>query len=260
MRSIQASAGSELGKWKNLMRKCTEEDAFNLGKLFIVLTLWFSQPWTFPASIYPLIACSQNELAPSSSKDKLLFHHWSLTLISGLHRALTQTKVHSEMSTPVYALKFHIWLFHTIWTAFLHLSLLLSLRAGTPSSSVCRAQLNQWYGDFLILMPGHCCHFSPCLLAMLFCKLKRDGCCLISSTSFPTCMCSEFWNLGVSLLHVRNRSPQTFHIGTRRTLFMQLNTLNDKRFQKVWAKMHILPVSRKPCIRARSYMSASSTR
>lgn len=147
---------------------------------------WFSQPWTLPASIYPLIVCSQNELSPSSSKDKPLFHNETLTLISELCRALTQTKVHAEMSTPVHNWKFHIWLFHTTSAVFLRLSLPLSLRAGTPGSSASRAQLKQWYGDFLILMPGYHCHFSPYLLALLFCKLKRDGCNMLLLPPFPT--------------------------------------------------------------------------
>lgn len=147
---------------------------------------WFSQPWTLPASIYPLIVCSQNELSPSSSKEKPPFHHQTLTLISRLCRALTQTKVHSEMSTPVHALKFHIWLLHTASAVFLRLSLPLSLRAGTPSPSACRAQLNQPYGDFPILMPGYHCHFSPYLLAVLSCKLERDGYGMLPLPPFPT--------------------------------------------------------------------------
>lgn len=147
---------------------------------------WFSQPWTLPASIYSLTVCSQNELSPSSSKDKSLFPHQSLTLILGLCRALTQTKVHSEMSTPVHALKFHIWLFHTESAEFLQSHcLLLPLRAGSPSSLVCRAQLNQWHGDFLFLMPGHCWWLSPCLLALFFCPLRRKGCSMLPPPSFP---------------------------------------------------------------------------
>lgn len=147
---------------------------------------WFSQPWTLPASIYSLTVCSQNELSPSSSKDKPFFPHQNLTLILRLCRALTQTKVHSEMSTPVHALKFHIWLFHTASAEFLHLSLPPPLSAGSPSSLVCRAQLNQWHGDFLLLMPGHCCCFSPCLLALLFCSLRRGGCRLLPAPPSPT--------------------------------------------------------------------------
>lgn len=158
------------------MRKLAEDDAFNPGNFSL---FWFSQPWTLPASIYSLTVCSQNELSPTSSKDKLLFPHQSLTLILGLCRALTQTKVHSEMSTPVHALKFHIWLFHTESAEFLHVSLPPPLRAGSPSSLVCRAQVNQWHSDFLLLMPGHCCWFFPCLLALLSCSLRREGCSML---------------------------------------------------------------------------------
>lgn len=125
----------------------------NLQRIMLLILanfslFWFSQPWTLPASIYSLTVCSQNELSPSSSKDKPLFPHQSLTLILWLCRALTQTEVHSEMSTPVHALKFHIWLFHTESAEFLHVSLPSPLRAGSPSSLVCRAQLKQWHGDF----------------------------------------------------------------------------------------------------------------
>lgn len=75
------------------------------------------------------------------------------------------------MYTPFLALKFHIWLFHTS-AVFLHLSLPFSQSWHSP---LLRAQLNQWYGDFLILMPGHCCHFCLYSLAQLFCQLKRDS-------------------------------------------------------------------------------------
>lgn len=147
---------------------------------------WFSQPWTLPASIYSLTVCSQNELFPSSSKDKPLFPHQSLTLILGLCRALTQTKVRSKMSTPVHALKFHIWLSHTESAEFLYVSLPSPLRPGSPSSLVCRAQLNQWHGDFLLLLPQRCCSFSLCLLALLFCSLRRDGCSRLPPPPLPT--------------------------------------------------------------------------
>lgn len=97
-----------------------------------------------------------------------------------LCKALAQTKVHSGMSTPFLALKFHIWLFHTS-AVFLHLSLPLSQSWHSP---LLRAQLNQWYGDFLILMPGHCCHFCLYSLARLLCRLKRDSNSMLSPPPF----------------------------------------------------------------------------
>lgn len=132
---------------------------------------WFSQPWTLPTSIYPVISRLQNELSPGSSKDKPLFLHQSPTLICRLCRALTQTKAHSETSPPVLALKFRSWLLHTASAVLLHLALSPSLRAGAPSSSACGAQLNQRHGDVLLWVSGQCLPFLP----LLSCKLKRDG-------------------------------------------------------------------------------------
>lgn len=55
-----------------------------------------------------LSAASQSEFSPISSNVNLFFHLQSLTLIYKLCKALTQTKVFSEMTTPVHALKSHI--------------------------------------------------------------------------------------------------------------------------------------------------------
>lgn len=219
----------------------------------------FSQPWTLPANIYLLIVCSQNELSPSSSKDKPLFYHQSLTLISRLCRALTQTKVHSEMSTPVRALKFHMWLFHTTSAIFLCLSLPLCLRAGTPSSAACRAQLNQWYGDFLILMPGHHCHFSPYLLAVVLCKLWKGGCSMLF-LSLPHHTCSYSQGFEVLVLDwCTSGTPWAFPTGTRMISYVQLNSLKSKRPQKSLGE-NAHPEYEQKGIRVLSCMSASSWR
>lgn len=173
---------------------------------------WFSQPWTLPASIYSLTVCSQNELSSSSSKDKSLFPHQSLTLILGLCRALTQTKVHSEMSTPVHALKFHIWLFHTESAEFLHVSL------PPPSSQSWQSQLlgvqstaepvtwwlpvfNAW--TLLVALP------LP--ISIVFLPSQKKG---LQHAPSPflahhvsACCHSGIWNLDVRLMHVRSKPP-----------------------------------------------------
>lgn len=176
---------------------------------------WFSQPWTLPASIYSLTVCSQNELSPSSSKDKLLFPHQSLTLILGLCRALTQTKVISEMSTPVHALKFHIWLFHTESAEFLHLWLspppswqpqLLSVQS--TAETVTR-WLSAFNAQTLLL-------FLTLLISTAFLFSQRRWLQHAPSPSLAhhvgTYLHSGIWNSDVRLLHVRSR-PQVIKQG-----------------------------------------------
>ena len=53
--SIQASAGSEPAQWKNITRKHAEDDAFNPGKLFIVLIFSALNPPSKHLSTYRLL-------------------------------------------------------------------------------------------------------------------------------------------------------------------------------------------------------------
>lgn len=196
MSSVQVPAGADPPKCINATRKHAEDDAFNPGKLSVVFNFSAPTPPSQHLSTYLLL----HEFFPTSSNVNLLFHLQSLTLIFKLCKALTQTKVLSEMSIPAHALKSHICLFHTTSAVFLPLSLPLSELALLMFSTQSTAEPVLWWlhdCNACTLLP-----FLPLLTSTAFLQTQKEWLWHARSLSLPHYTCAychlgfEIWVLG----------------------------------------------------------------
>lgn len=179
---LQVSAGADPPKCMNATRKHAEYDAFHPGKLSIVFNFSAPSPPSKHLSTYlllhkwvfPQFFKCQPSLAPPEPN----FDLQALQSSRSDKSSFRDVHTCSCLKIPN--------LFISYLISRISPSLTASFRAGTAHTSAHRAQLNQCYDDFMIVMPAHCCHFSLYSQEQLFSKRKRNGYGMLAPSPFHT--------------------------------------------------------------------------